>query len=189
MPDFFTKFFNGIAPDGSQDIIATATGGSILAAGVGTEIVQAYSPILENLSIGDNTGALSVGANDQNGGFLFSTVQGGLNYILQTVGNSQIINIANVSLNAGNKYSIKTSISNLNPMLPSLSTVSPGSIIEIQDIDYYAYTNPQTIHAYYGDGIIYQDLTAASYFYLSENGVCLRFISNTTYWRVIYYGG
>ena len=91
---------------------------------------------------------------------------------------------------AGNtNYDIRTSLGNLAPILPALSGVSVGTVIEIQDVDFKAATNNQTVMASPGDTIIYQDQPATTTFSMTINGVCLRFVSSGTYWRVFYYGG
>jgi hypothetical protein len=103
----------------------------------------------------------------------------------------QLIEVATsgATLAANQYYALKTSLGNLAPVLPELSQVLFGAAIEIQDIDFEAFTHNQVIAASGSDTITYQDQEPAETFTMNENGVCLRFVANGSTWRAIYYGG
>ena len=99
-----------------------------------------------------------------------------------------IITQTNFVLSPNQKYGVKPSLGNLNPILPPLLSVPEGRMIEVQDLEFGAATTNVTINTSGSDEIIYQDAAPVASLSLAQNGVCLRFVSMTTYWRVFYYG-
>lgn len=73
-----------------------------------------------------------------------------------------LITANGTALTAGTVYGVKTSLGAFSATLPQLSTVTPGAIVMIEDVDYNAGVNALTVNAFAGDQISDHGVLAAS---------------------------
>lgn len=102
-------------------------------------------------------------------------------------GNGGLINTNNVTVYPNFSYGVKTGTAAYTVLLPALSSVAAGSFVEIQDVDYDAFTHNITVSANGSDEITFQSASALTWT-LNINGVIARLRANGTYWRATFYG-
>ncbi|MBU6266441.1 MAG: hypothetical protein KGN34_02800 [Sphingomonadales bacterium] len=98
------------------------------------------------------------------------------------------VNAGGQTLQVNRRYAISPSLGDLAPALPLLASTARGDVIEVQDVEFGAYSANVTIHASGSDTIVYQDQSGTTTMTINLNGVCIRFAHAGTYWRAIYYG-